>query len=186
MKLHLGCGSIYLAGYVNADVWGTYVDDIGENPNLTNLQNYYKYPFELDVTKRIRREPIIDVKMDLQEAWPFESNTVDEIIMVCCIEHHSYQEACFIRDEAYRVLKSGGKWIVDFPDLKEDFHLYFDSNPKYFFELVYCNGKNAYSFHRHGYTFDTFKEFLGFGWTALQRDIVKHAYPMIGVEATKI
>jgi SAM-dependent methyltransferase len=185
VKLHLGCGSIYLDGYVNCDAWGYMPSEISDVRPAT-LDSYYQVPFQKEFDKRNRRPPVIDKEMDLHERWPFEDGTVEEIVMVCCIEHHSKQWARFISNEAHRVLRQGGKWLVDFPDIKQAFDNYFESDPEFFFELVFCNGKDEYSFHRWGYTFDTFKQFLGSAWNVVLKDVVKHDYPMIGVEATKL
>lgn len=58
MKLHLGCGSNYLEGYVN-------VDNLSECPGAK-----------------------VDKKVDLDKyPWPFKTNSADEILMNHVLEH---------------------------------------------------------------------------------------------------
>jgi predicted SAM-dependent methyltransferase len=185
MKIHLACGSVYLDGYINCDAWGEKASDILINPNITTLDNYYKRPFEQDQTKRVRTEPIIDIEMNLLEKWPFKDNEVEEIVMICCIEHFSYKQAQFILSEVKRVLKPNGAWKVDFPNLRRVI-LEYCHQPEYMMELIYCNAKNEFSFHKWGYTEESFRKFLGEGWRVIDfAPIVKHDYPMTGCTCIK-
>src|SRR5689334_23023150 len=95
-KLHVTCGDIYLTGYENCDIVGNVLDDlqrnmiadgIVQNINETTLDNYYKFPFEPDFNKRIRRPFIIDTLMDIKKAWPWEDESVDEIVEIASFEH---------------------------------------------------------------------------------------------------
>lgn len=186
MKLHIGAGSIYLEGYLNVDAFGTLAPNVYTNPNVTTLEAYYKRPFSRDPDGRYKSVPIVDMIMDIHDPWPFDDGSVDEVLMICCIEHHSLQWATFIVNEVKRVLKKKGRFLFDFPDVKKDFQLYFKKDPEFFFELVYCNSKNEFSVHRWGYTLETAKLLLGEGWRVKKKTIVKHDYPMIGVEAVKL
>jgi SAM-dependent methyltransferase len=209
MKLHLCCGDIYLKGYVNCDIFGYQIskdgysannyDDIlgdvinfplGVNPNETTLDNYFKFPFEPDVTKRIRRQFIIDIKMNILEKWPFEDGSVDEIVMISGFEHFEHlTELPHIISEAQRVLKKGGVWKFDFPDIYNQvlsYHGIDAENDEFMIELIYCNHKNKYSVHQWGYTRLTLPKYLKPElWKLEFKDVVKHDYPMIGVHAFK-
>jgi predicted SAM-dependent methyltransferase len=105
--------------------------------------------------------------------------------MICCIEHFSKAQAEFILSEIKRVLANNGTLKIDFPNIQEAINLY-KHDPEYMMELIYCNGKNEYSFHKWGYTRESFRKFLGEGWRVIDfGDIVKHDYPMIGCTAIK-
>ena len=184
MKLHLGCGDIYLKDYINVDINGKYVlqcnsDEIERN--ATTLDKYFKYTFGSE-----RRNIILDKKMDLLKKWDFANESVDEIVMVSVIEHVSHKDAKFIVNEIQRVLKVSGKVLIDFPDLKNQFLKYYETNPEFYMELVYCNYKNEFSIHRWGYTEETFKKLFGDRFSYNFRSIVNHDYPMIGCEVTKL
>ncbi len=182
MKLHLACGDVYLKGFVNIDIQGIYAKNLKtENPNETTLEKYFKYPFGSP-----RREIIIDRRMNLLQPWDFEEESVEEIVIISCIEHFTKTQAEFVMSEIKRVLKPYGRLIFDFPDIKETIKKYYDSDPEHMIRLIYCNQKDEYSLHKWGYTPKTIRELLGEGWLCIQEmTIVKHEYPMIGMICTK-
>lgn len=184
MKLHIGCGDIFLQGYTNLDIKGELVSEVSLEEleaNKTVLSNYFKYPFGSP-----RREVIVDKRQNLLERWDFEDNSITEIIAISVIEHFAINEAQFIISEIKRVLTSQGIFIVDFPNITETVLQYMDKDPNLAMRLIYCNNKDIYSCHRNGFTFNTFKEFLGDGWCSITEDvIIKHDYPMHSVIAIK-
>jgi len=86
-KLNLGCGDKILPGYINVDV----------------------------VESRLDRKP--DVICDLHRLTPFEDNSVDEILSVHVVEHFWRWEVVDILKEWVRVLKPGGKMILECPNI---------------------------------------------------------------------
>ena len=190
MKLHLCCGDIYLDGYANCDLYGILLSDSKclNNPNKTTLNKYFQYPFEKDIRKRKKREIMVDVEMDILKRWPFFGNCVDEIVMISAFEHFEHlTEIPHIVKEAYRVLKKGGIWKFDFPDIKKQVDEWYGKDDEFMMELIYCNHKNELSMHMWGYTEKTIPNYLiPSNWKLEFKEVVKHDYPMIGVEATKI
>ncbi len=215
MKIHLCCGDVYLKDYINCDINGYLIipsnlehavnikyldgcflfDKIRDaeislkngNPNETTLDNYFKNPFIKDAVERQKqRKPIIIDKIaDLTVALPFESNSSDEIVMISAWEHFWPQVITDkIIPEICRVLKSGGKFIVDFPDVIKTVEEYRDREEE-MMVLLYCNHKNEYSIHHYGYTEATFKKLWPAEYEVNRIDIVKHDYPMIGMEVIK-
>jgi len=87
IKLNLGCGDKILDGYINVDV----------------------------VESRAGKKP--DVIFDLHDLSKFKSNSVDEILAVHVIEHFWQWEVVDILKEWTRVLKPGGKMILECPNL---------------------------------------------------------------------
>ena len=88
MKLNLGCGDKILPGYVNVDV----------------------------VEARAGMRP--DVICDLHDLAPFADNSADEILSVHVVEHFWRWEVRDILREWMRVLKPGGRMIVECPNLQ--------------------------------------------------------------------
>lgn len=214
MKLHLACGDVYLKDYINIDIVGFLISpdrtkavniqylnacflhkdmkvliDLSEgNPNETTLDNYFKYPFIQDEKERakIKRDFIIDKQMNILEAWPFKDKSVEDIVMISCIEHFNPKtELPHILSEINRVMKKEGRLIIDFPDIKKQVAEYYDKDPEFCMELIYCNHKNSYSIHHWGFNEKTFPKYLGKNWEYTFETVVKHEYPMIGVIAIK-
>lgn len=88
VKLNLGCGDKILPGYVNVDV----------------------------VEARAGKAP--DVLCDLRELTPFADDCADEVMSVHVVEHFWRWEVEDVLKEWVRVLKPGGKFIVECPNLQ--------------------------------------------------------------------
>ena len=86
--MNLGCGDKILDGYVNVDV----------------------------AESRAGKRP--DVLCDLRALTVFDENTVDEILSVHVVEHFWRWEVAGILKEWVRVLKPGGRMILECPNLK--------------------------------------------------------------------
>ena len=87
IRLNLGCGDKILGGYVNVDI----------------------------VNSRGGRKP--DVECDIRNLSIFESDYADEILAVHVVEHFRYWEIKQIVSEWVRVLKPGGRMILECPNL---------------------------------------------------------------------
>lgn len=87
LKLNLGCGDKILEGYVNVDV----------------------------AESRGGKTP--DVICDLRQLSSFKNDTADEILSVHVVEHFWRWEVLDVLKEWVRVLKPGGKMIVECPNL---------------------------------------------------------------------
>jgi len=87
VKLNLGCGDKIINGYINVDV----------------------------VATRAGKQP--DIICDLHNLSIFESNYADEILAVHVVEHFWHWEIIEILKEWTRVLKPGGKMILECPNL---------------------------------------------------------------------
>lgn len=63
-------------------------------------------------------EDSADQRFDVKTI-PYEDNTVDEILASHVIEHFDYHESVDVLKEWYRVLKPGGKLVLETPDMLE-------------------------------------------------------------------
>lgn len=182
MKIHWCCGDIYLKGYMNLDNRGTIVEGFKklDNPNLTTMGRYYKFPFGSE-----RREYLVDKIADITDVWPFKTRVIDEVVIIGAIEHFDHMQVNHIVWETSRVLKLGGKLIVNFPDIPGTV-LSYQRDPDMMMRLIYGTHKDEFSIHKWGYTFDTFRELCGALFNCQEKQYVKTDYPMIGVEAIKV
>ena len=179
-RLHLCCGDVYLEDYINIDTYGVLVSSVSDNPNKTTIDKYYKN--ELCEPKL----PIIDRQMNLPNEWDYPENNLDEVLMICAIEHFAKNDAIKLIKYINLSLKLGGKFRFDFPDILNTIYQYCD-RPDYMIRLIYGSGKNEWAYHKYGYTKKTIVELLNlYPWSIIEfKDIVNHEYPMTGVEATK-
>jgi ubiquinone/menaquinone biosynthesis C-methylase UbiE len=88
IKLNLGCGDKILDGYINVDV----------------------------ANERAGKQP--DIISDVRNLENFADNYADEILAVHVVEHFWRWEVVQIIKEWVRVLKPGGKMILECPNLK--------------------------------------------------------------------
>ena len=88
VRLNLGCGDKILEGYINVDV----------------------------ASERVGKLP--DVVCDIRKLDNFRDNFADEILAVHVVEHFWRWEVFEILKEWVRVLKPGGRMILECPNLK--------------------------------------------------------------------
>ena len=87
LKINLGCGDKSVPGYLNVDI----VDERASN--------------------------MPDIVCDIRDLSIFESNIADEVMAIHVIEHFYHWEVGDLLREWVRVLKPGGKLILECPNL---------------------------------------------------------------------
>jgi SAM-dependent methyltransferase len=190
MKLHVGCGSVYLSGYVNID---GKVDYIAQNcPSSivdsveTTFEKYYKYGFA-----KGPQITVADMEHDIcQCPMPFKSNSIDEIVMEQVLEHFPSYDVGRVINEIYRILKVGGIFITSVPDLKETAKLLYEakmeSEEDWAIRLIHGTQKNNFSHHYCGYTERTIKTLLSNHGFGCFEDLPKiNCYPVIRLKSYK-
>lgn len=199
MKVHVGCGDVYLDGYVNVDLEiPGYTFLSHERPDLveqkrTTTDRYYKVEYTLeDFQKPKALECVVDrygSMMDLDRL--FEPDSVDEVRAVQCLEHLTRDEARRALEAFHRILKPGGVVHLDVPDFEETVRQLLaqpdEASKEYFYRLVFGSQKNEWSLHKDGHSFAKLKamlEAVGF------HDVVEipneiHMYPAVIAEARK-
>ena len=194
VKLHFGCGPVYLEGWTNIDVYNkgyahlsTEREDLRDY-NKTDLANYYKY------TRGTRKGDfvVVDMYMDLAEIpYQFENESVDKILIVNTFEHFSQADATKLLKEWYRILKNGGELLIDVPDLIGTLKIVENGKDaeemNWGIRLFYGSQKNDFSFHKWGYTLETISALSKkIGFKKVDKiNLIKHDYPMIMVKIIK-
>jgi predicted SAM-dependent methyltransferase len=191
LRLHIGCGDVYLKDWVNIDVYreeGVYFAGIRSDlrdENLTTMDKYYKHNlFEGS------GNCVIDAYADASHL-PYSTGEVDSILTVQVAEHFSRAEVVKVLAEWYRVLRSGGQLFVDVPDLMGILKMLIDAvdvkDDEWVARLLYGSHKNRYSCHSWGYTPRSLSHLLktaGFANTK-EVSLIEHAYPAFMLMSVK-
>ncbi len=188
MKLHIGCGTVYLRGYVNVDLpcAGTYLATEERGPALieqyiTDESDYYSR--HKDRTLNILRKGAVnqDYVCDRYGSFfnlPCKNNEVDEILARSVFEHLSLSEAEKALDEVKRVLKHDGIIRLDVPDHDETMLQFTKTGDDFFIRHLLGPRKTKYGYHCVSYTRQSMKEFLAdnrFDFATEEPNI--HPYP---------
>lgn len=154
VKLHVGCGTVYMDGWINID-----------NNSDNNIKN-------------------IDINTDLRNGLPFADNSVDFIFNEHFLEHLTWDEGLNVVKEFLRVLKPTGVLRIAMPDLADTVNIYMNKNWKtdykeYFEKYGLTHIKTAaeninINFrawgHKHLYDFEELERLLkGAGFTDIRR-----------------
>lgn len=123
------------------------------------------------------------------KALPFSNNSLDEIISFHLIEHMDRRDAEVAISHWYKLLKSGGRVIIECPDIKEVVRRYLAGDEEMLFS-VYGRNRYAYDIHLWGYSKDSLSTLLmkiGFNDIKVAAGTDYHARfePCMRVEAVK-
>ena len=198
LRLHLGCGTVYLQGYVNIDMHIPEYSFLAKDrpdlveQNKTTVDRYYKEEQTKETlhNKQIDKYCVADRFMDIRNL-DYPENSVDEILIVQTFEHFSRKEASKALDNWYKILKPEGKLCIDVPDFEETARQLLaqkdEKEKEWYYRLIYGSQKNDYSFHKDGYSFAKLKRMLeehGFKHI-IQIENTLHFYPAVIVECRK-
>lgn len=104
MKLNIGCGNNPLLGWVNIDKY--------YYPGSDAAQMDHKLAKDWEGMTGESQWSYGDA-VDL----PFEDETFDEVMIIHCLEHLDMEQGNLAIKAAHRVLKTGGTFDVEVPDL---------------------------------------------------------------------
>ena len=187
MKLHLGCGTVYLNGYINIDGAPDYIADVCPpellNQNTTEFDKYYKQDFGTSSGC-----VVADLKHDIRKPLPFLNSSVDEVIMYQVLEHIPNYEVGQLLSDIARVLKIGGVFIVSVPDIKKTAKMLVEEKTEikedWAIRLIYGTQRNQWSHHHCGYIPRTLKALLSqFGFGKFENMPNINCYPVIHIKA---
>ena len=164
IRLHVGCGTVYLDGYVNIDVpVEGYSFLASERPDLvegnrTTVDRYYKHDESRATLEHGpgRAQVCVVDRYAPMDALPYPPNSVDEIRSVQCLEHVSMKEGPRILRHWHEILRPGGVAHVDVPDFEETARQLLaqpdEAAKEWYYRLVYGSQKNAYAYHKNGFS----------------------------------
>jgi SAM-dependent methyltransferase len=189
MKLHIGCGTVYLKGYVNIDGAPDYIAE--ECPpellaqNATEFDRYYKQGFGT-----LPGHVVADLRHNIMDRLPFPNGFVDEIVMYQILEHiPSYGMDRIVADIS-RVLKVGGALFVSVPDIKITARMLAEAETEeaedWAIRLIHGTQRNKWSHHYCGFVPRTLKTLLfKHGFSRFDDLPSINCYPVIHLKAIK-
>ncbi len=199
LRLHVGCGTVYLEGYVNIDVWREGFSFLAsERPDLvatrrTTFDRYYKDEVSKDTILAKREDPRVVVADSFQDITrlDYPPDSAEMIVCVQTLEHFTSDEVGRALRNWYNILRTGGVLHVDVPDFEETARLLLaqgsEEEKEWYYRLIYGSQKDNFSIHKDGYSKEKLSRILrGHGF----RNVIplpnrRHFYPSIIIEATK-
>lgn len=198
IKLHLGCGTVYLEGYINVDAGIPHHHLASARPdivkeNITTVENYYKHTVtraDIESCKLFERPVVVDRYSNDFSHLPYARQTLDEIRLVQVFEHFTYKQGEELLKYWYSLLKPGGILHLDIPDLYETCKQYTQAisleDKQWYARLLFGSQKNEYGLHRSMYDMPMIGAALDkVGFKRIVRLPNIHFYPAFAVEATK-
>ena len=132
------------------------------------------------VNADIRKLNGVDIVVDMEKPLPFQNEEFDEVLMKDSMEHVSWRNIEQLINEVHRILKKGGKLIIQCPDL-EEIAKQVILNPDFKFNEL--EGYKAISFWVYGeqnYPENTHKS--GFTKPALRKLLESHGFKIERME----
>lgn len=198
-RLHVGCGTVYLDGYVNIDVEVPgYSYLAGDRPDLADLNrttvaHYYKNEESQATLEKGPGRPqycVVDRYAAVQ-ALPYPPDSVDEIRSVQVLEHIAWPEVPKVLAHWHALLKPGGVCHVDVPDFEETARQLLaqkdEPSKDWYYRLIYGSQKNAHAFHRSGFSPARLERLLKDAGFREVRHVPNtlHFYPVVIAEGIK-
>lgn len=185
LKLHLGCGGVYLMGYLNLDIEGE-LAGLHPEARAANTTNIFDYYARLDGDHNHlpkRRETVADWLTDVTHL-PYDENSVDKILAVQVFEHLTPITAMRTLQHWRSILKWDRPLILSVPDMVGTLDILATD---YDFALRHLRGRqgNRYNSHHAWYTRDTFVELLQAARFRVKVLPNIHFYPAIVCRAVK-
>lgn len=199
LRLHVGCGTVYLDGYVNIDLEVPgYSFLAGERPDLlalnrTTVDRYYKHEESQATLEHGPKHPqfcVVD-RYAAIDALPCAPGSVDEIRAVQVLEHVEMKRVPDVLRHWHGLLREGGVAHVDVPDFEETARQLLarpdEPSKDWYYRLIYGSQKNPHAFHRSGFSPARLARLLreaGFREVRHVRNTI-HFYPVAIAEGVK-
>lgn len=199
LKLHLGCGTVYLEGFANIDIWRDGFSFLAsERPDLvsrnrTTFSKYYKDEVTKNAIMSARDEPRYVVADRFQDitALDYRPGSAELIVCVQTLEHLTKGEVDRALSNWHSILKPGGVLHIDVPDFEETAKLLLaqesEEAKEWYYRLIYGSQKDNFSIHKDGYSEKKLRTILvEHSFKDIRRlPDTRHFYPSIIVECSK-
>lgn len=186
MKLHIGCGSVYLIGWKNVDVPSPQTFLASKRPDLvrkwgTTDDKYYER--HRDKTQaRLRAGPLsLEYVCDAYgsfENLPAQYWEVEQVLARHSFEHLSITEAHRALDQIDAIMKPGGLLRLDVPDHEGTLRLFKETGDEFYIRHLLGPRRNDRGFHMMSYTRDRLQALVEeHGFVFVEEEPNIHFYP---------
>ena len=189
MRLHVGCGTIFLAGYVNDDLPTPRCYLAAERPDLvvayrTEEHHYYARHRDHDAVASFAAGPeAVPYVCDAYGRWdalPCRDGAAAEVLSRATFEHLSQTEAAAALREARRVLAPGGLLRLSVPDHAETLARLCETEDPVWVRCLLGPRNGPGGYHLQSYTRDVLRAVVeAHGFEYVRDEPSPHAYPMI-------
>jgi len=186
IRLHIGCGAVYLDSYINVDIESpkTYLakdrPDLVERWRTTADRYYAKHEDKtIDVLRHgpLDQEYVCDIYGSFT-GLPFAAGSIDEVLSRHTFEHLSQREASRALDAVEQLLKAGGRLVLDVPDHEATLELFKETGDPFYMRHLLGPKRDNHGYHMMSYTRPTLTALLeehGFRYVQELPNI--HFYP---------
>lgn len=194
MRLHVGCGSVYLDGWLNLDVRTPKTFLAADRPDLvekrkTSEDKYYGRHSDKSI-ETMRAGPL-DQEYVCDAYGSFDSIPagyweVEEVLARHSFEHLSIGEAHRALDSIDEIMKPGGVLRLDVPDHEGTLKAYRESGDEFYVRHLLGPRRNEFGFHLMSYTRDRLKALVedhGFLFEREEENI--HFFPAFCIRFVK-
>lgn len=193
IKLHLGCGSVYLDDFINIDVDrpGMFLSSVRPDlvdQNKTTMDNYYKNSMDIN-TINDKVVGVCDVYADISDL-KYSLSSVDEIVCIHALEHLPFSKVFSTLGRWSNILKPGGLLTVAVPDIETTLDLYKEEQDKdkSLFLRRHIIGSRKYenAIHLSNFTWGRLSSLLtDYGFCDIEEVENKNFYPSIWFRCRK-
>ena len=186
-KLHLGCGAVYLDGYINIDVQGKVVTGPDEVPedNKTTLDTYYRYDGDIENIPG-PREVWVDKKCSMTNTG-YANESIFKIVCIQALEHLSPYDARLALLHWWNILIPDGVLLFSVPDTAGTITLLDSEEVDVVKRLLTGSGKDDYASHLSWFTEEAIvsllTELFFYDIEFIQENI--HFYPALVIRCKK-
>lgn len=186
MKLHIGCGTVYLHGWMNVDIPGPKTFLAEKRPDLVERwgtvdDKYYLHhedkTLESLAQGPLDQEYVCDQYGSFKELnFPYEA--FDEVLIRQSFEHLSISEARDALDTIEALMPIGGVLRIDVPDHEKSLRAYRETGKNFYERHLLGPRRDDHGFHMQSYTPNRLKALVeqhGFRFVREEENI--HVYP---------
>lgn len=184
MKLHLGCGTVYLKDWVNIDLPGACLAK--DRPDLVekwSTDESHYYGRHRDKTIESLREGPLEQEAVCDAHGSFDNIPApywecDELLARHSFEHLSLQEAHKALDQIDGIMRPNGALRLDVPDHDETLRLYAETQDPFYVRHLLGPRRNDHGYHMMSFSRDRLRSLVeshGFVFEAEEENI--HLYP---------